>query len=59
MRFLRSGFLAAVLAAVPSAGAEDRLRSMARGLELVGDLKGEFDWGTVTDKSFLPKDLQN
>jgi len=37
----------------------DRLRNMARGLALVGELKGEIDWSKVIDKSFLPKDLQN
>jgi len=37
----------------------DRLKNMARGLELVGDLKGEIDWGKVIDKSFLPPDLQS
>lgn len=37
----------------------DRLRNMARGLELVGEMKGEIDWSKVIDKSFLPKDLQN
>jgi NitT/TauT family transport system substrate-binding protein len=37
----------------------DRMENMARGLKLVGELKGEIDWGKVVDKSFLPKDLQN
>jgi NitT/TauT family transport system substrate-binding protein len=34
------------------------MENMARGLKLVGDLKGEVDWAKVTDPSFLPKDLQ-
>jgi len=37
----------------------DRMENMARGLKLVGELKGEIDWSKVVDKSFLPKDLQN
>lgn len=37
----------------------DRLKNMARGLELVGELKGEIDWAKVIDKSFLPPDLQS
>jgi len=34
------------------------MANMARGLKLVGELKGEIDWAKVTDASFLPKDLQ-
>ena len=34
------------------------MENMARGLKLVGELKGEIDWAKVTDPSFLPKDLQ-
>ena len=37
----------------------DRIENMARGLKLVGDVKGEIDWTKVIDRSFLPKDLQN
>lgn len=35
------------------------MENMARGLKLVGEIKGEIDWTKITDKSFLPKDLQN
>jgi NitT/TauT family transport system substrate-binding protein len=34
------------------------MENMARGLRLVGDLKGDVDWSKVVDASFLPKDLQ-
>lgn len=34
------------------------MENMARGLKLVGELKGELDWAKITDPSFLPKDLQ-
>ena len=37
----------------------DRIKNMARGLKLVGDVKGEIDWNKVIDRSFLPKDLRN
>jgi len=35
------------------------MENMARGLQLVGEIKGAVDWKKVVDKSFLPKDLQN
>jgi NitT/TauT family transport system substrate-binding protein len=35
------------------------MENMARGLKLVGEVKGEIDWSKILDKSFLPKDLQN
>ena len=34
------------------------IQNMARGLKLVGEVKGEIDWKKVIDASFLPKDLQ-
>jgi NitT/TauT family transport system substrate-binding protein len=58
--------LAKVMVALAQSGywSEGRLErepmeNMARGLKLVGELKGEIDWAKVADKSFLPKDLQD
>ncbi len=34
------------------------MRNMARGLALIGEVKGEIDWANVIDSSYLPKDLQ-
>jgi NitT/TauT family transport system substrate-binding protein len=28
------------------------------GLKLIGEVKGEIDWGKLLDQSYLPKDLQ-
>lgn len=36
----------------------DELERTADGLRLLGELKGEVNWGTLIDQSFLPKDLQ-
>jgi NitT/TauT family transport system substrate-binding protein len=34
------------------------LERTADGLRLIGEVKGEIDWGKLIDQSFLPADLQ-
>lgn len=36
----------------------EELNRMVEGLKLIGEVKGDVDWSTILDKSYLPADLQ-